>query len=176
MCPPNGAMPEARAAAPPDSISTATRAAARPMRAGCVLMNDLPTRVSLVEADLDAIPVLHHVVPALEPRPGLLARPRLIAGLEQPIPRHHLGANEALREIGVDLARGVHRALAAPQRPGPHLVGSDGEERDQTQQLVARADDQREPVLGHAQLGAEPVALAGRERDDLALEVGAQRH
>src|SRR5436309_571364 len=129
---------------------------------------------SLVEPDLEAVAVLHLVVAAFEPHPGTLARRRLAAGLEQLLARHHLGADEALRQVGVDLPRRVHRLLAPAQRPGAHLVGTDGEERDQPQQPVACPDDEREPVLLDAQLAPERVALAGGQPHHLALQVGAQ--
>ena len=75
----------------------------------------------------------------------------------------------------MDLARRVHGGVAAVDLPRADLVGPDGEERDEPEQLVAGADDQREPVLGHAHLVAERGALLGGQRDDLALGVRAQR-
>src|SRR5262249_35234256 len=97
-------------------------------------------RVLLAEADREAVAVLDLIVPALQPQPGALTRPGLASGLEQLVPRRHLGAAEALGEIAVDLARSVHRLLAPPERPGAYFVLADGEERDQSQHAVAGLD------------------------------------
>src|ERR1051326_3844003 len=111
-----------------------------------------------VEPDLQAVAILHDVVPPLESRAAALAGDRFRAGLEQPRARDDLGADEPLREVGVDLPRGVHGVVALAQGPRPHLVGTDGEERDEAEQPVARADDEREPVLLDSQLAPEGVA------------------
>src|SRR5262245_13622531 len=130
----------------------------------------------LVEPDLEAVAVLHHVVASLEPQLAALARLRLAARIEQLIAADDFGPDEALREVGVDLARGVHGALAVAQGPRAHLVGPHREERNQTEQTIAGAEHDRESVLAHAELGAERRALLGRQRHDLALEIGAQAH
>src|ERR1043166_8607617 len=93
-----------------------------------------------VEPDLQAVAILHDVVPALEARAAALPGGRFRAGLEQPRARDDLGADESLRQVGVDLARGIHGAVALAERPRPHLVGTDGEERDEAEQPVAGAD------------------------------------
>ena len=50
----------------------------------------------------------------------------------------HLGADEALLEVGVDHAGGLRRQRAAAQRPGAHFLRAGGEVRQQAEQVVAR--------------------------------------
>src|ERR1043165_6675302 len=82
---------------------------------------------SLVVADLHAVAILHLVVASFQPQRALRARRRGAARVEQLLPRDRLGADEALRQVAVDLARRVDRTLALAQRPGAHLVGTDRE-------------------------------------------------
>ena len=57
--------------------------------------------------------------------------PRVAAGVDELVPADHLGADEALLDVGVDLAGGVPGGQAAPQVPGlGGLVLAGGEERD----------------------------------------------
>src|SRR5438046_557704 len=97
---------------------------------GCDRVTRNPAR-SRVGPYLDAGAILYHVVSPLEPAPAALAGGRLRSGLQQSRARNHLGADETLRQVGMDLARGVHRTLSLAQRPRPHLVGTNGEERDE---------------------------------------------
>src|SRR5262245_49315965 len=72
----------------------------------------------LVEANGDAVAVLYFIVAALQPQPGALPRLGFAARLEQLVPWNHLGANESLRQIAVDLARGIDGLVPRSHVPG----------------------------------------------------------
>ena len=69
------------------------------------------------EPDGDHVAVGHHVVAALEPQRPALARAGVAAGVDERLPADDLGADEALLDVRVDLARGVPRGQAAAQVP-----------------------------------------------------------
>src|SRR5262245_59125372 len=94
----------------------------------------------LVEANREAVAILNLVLLSFEPQPAAIARRLLASRLEQLVPGDHLGADEALGEIAVDLAGCRHRPVAALDRPGTDFILADREERDQSEQLVAGAD------------------------------------
>src|SRR5262245_41029251 len=71
---------------------SATKASSR--NAGSIGSSGTGTRaprVLLAEADREAVAVLDLIVSALQPQPAPLARPGLASGLEQLVPRRHLG-------------------------------------------------------------------------------------
>src|SRR6185436_12739706 len=74
---------------------------------------------SLVEADLHRVAILHTVLASFQPQPALVAGPCVAARLEQLLVGDHLGANEALRQIGVNLARRIDRRVTTLHRPRP---------------------------------------------------------
>src|SRR4029453_3899465 len=127
---------------------------------------------SFVETDLETVAILDTVLATLEAQQRFLPCRRVAADLEQAVPRHDLRADETLRQVAVDLPRGIHRPLAVADRPGAHLVGADREERDQAEQAVAGADDERQAVVDRTELLAEGRPVLRGERDDLALEIG----
>ncbi len=61
--------------------------------------------------------------------------------------RNHLGADEAALEIGMDRAGRLGGLGAAPHRPGARLLGAGGEEGDEVEQVIARADEAVEARL-----------------------------
>ena len=69
----------------------------------------LTWRRDLLRRELDGehVTVGHQVVAALEPQRALVARAGVAAGLDERVPADDLGADEALLDVGVDLARGV---------------------------------------------------------------------
>src|SRR6266480_5314866 len=94
-----------------------------------------------VEADVQHVAVLDHVVLPLE---ALLAPPHHLRSrtrLDEVVPADHLAADEPARDIGVDRRRGVERGLPAAQRPRARLVLGGGEERDQIDRLEQAACD-----------------------------------
>jgi hypothetical protein len=44
---------------------------------------------------------------------------------------------------------------AAANRPGTHLIHTDGEKRDEVEQAVRRADETRQRGLGETEIGQE---------------------
>ena len=64
-----------------------------------------------------------------------------------------LGADEAARDVAVDLAGRQLRRRAARNRPGAALVLADGEERNVAEQIVAGADHAIEARLRQTEVG-----------------------
>src|SRR5205823_6807200 len=121
-----------------------------------------------VEADVEDVAVVDDVGLALE---TLLARPRgfrVAARRYEVVPAHHLAADEAAGDVGMDRLRGVERSLAAPERPGPCLLLACGEEGDQVERLSKPAYDLAERGLTAA---AELRGLLGRELAQLGLQL-----
>ena len=67
-------------------------------------------------------PSLHDVLPALEPHLAALLRALLALARDVVGERDHLGADEALLEIGVDHARRLRRRRAGVNRPRAHFL------------------------------------------------------
>src|SRR5215472_15063586 len=89
------------------------------------------TADSDVKAKLDDVAVTHDVFLALDP--GLARRPgrRDRARRHQVIERHNLGLDETALDVGVNDTRGLRRASAGRDRPGPRLFRARGQERGQ---------------------------------------------
>src|SRR5205823_3816083 len=88
-----------------------------------------------VEADIQDITVLDDVVLPLEPLlPALL---RLGPGtcVHEGAPGDHLAADEATRDVGMDLRGRLERGPAGAQRPGAGFGGPDREEGDQPERF-----------------------------------------
>ena len=129
-----------------------------PLSAGMVLRTpNEGAAVSLMTATLDCaaevddVAVLDDVFLALEPLqvPGLGLFEG--AGGVEVVERGDLGADEALGEVGVDLAGGLDGGGPALEVPAADLGLAGGEERDDADRVVSLADD---PVA--AQLAARP--------------------
>ena len=87
-----------------------------------------------------------------------------------------LGADEAARDVAVDLAGRELGRRAARNRPGAALVFADGEERNVAEQIVAGANDAIETRFGEAEIGEKRRrASAGFELRDLELDLRADR-
>src|SRR5258706_6993420 len=80
-----------------------------------------------VEAEVHHVAVLHDVVLSLEAHLARLLGLRFPAQAHVVVVRDHLGANEALLEIGMDHARGLRRGGALPHGPGAHFLLAGGE-------------------------------------------------
>src|SRR4030095_2291136 len=85
--------------------------------------------------------VAHHVLLALEAQLPRLPAIRLAPEANEVGGRPDLGAEEYALDGAVDLACGLHGRRAAADRPGAALVLAGGEEADQVEQAVARADE-----------------------------------
>src|SRR5262245_40694405 len=128
-------------------IETASTMASCSRASGPASERELPDLRSVtrgasdVEAEMDDVAVLDHVLLALDPqRAGLLAF-GLAAVREEVLEADHLGADEAALDVAVDLARGARRERAARHGPRPTLVGPRGQHADQVDQRERRADE-----------------------------------
>src|SRR5262245_65918485 len=90
---------------------------------------------------MDDVAVGDDVLLALEPELAGLARAGFAAERDGILGGDHLGADEAALEIGVDDAGGLRRPRAARHRPGVRLPESGGEEGNEWEQRIGRADE-----------------------------------
>jgi hypothetical protein len=82
------------------------------------LLPAVPSERNGSVADHQHIPVLDDVFFAFEPRSRrclFRAAPRIAAQIHQRLPVHHFRADELLLEIGVNRARGLHRACCGSE-------------------------------------------------------------
>src|SRR4051812_18189587 len=112
------------------SSATSSEASTAPSR------SNQATGLLDVEAELDHVAVLHHVVLALDAQLADVARLRPRAELEELVPVHDLGLDEAALEVTVDDARALRRLPSGLERPRARLLLSGGEERAQSEQAV----------------------------------------
>src|SRR3954453_21733867 len=75
-----------------------------------------------VEADVEDVTVLDDIRLSLEPLSAGPRSLRVVSRRDEIVPAHHLAADEAARDIGVDRLSRVERGLATPERPGPCLL------------------------------------------------------
>src|SRR5947208_16535080 len=126
------------------------------------------------EPEVDDVAVPHDVLLALEAQLPRLAALRLAPVADELVERHHLGADEAALDVAVDLAGGLERRRAAADRPGAALVLARGEEADEVEQVVARADEAVARALGESEVVEEGFPIGGLEPRDLGLEPGRE--
>src|SRR5262245_27490885 len=124
------------------------------------------------EAEVQHVAVLDDVVLAFESELAGIARARFAIERDVIVVGDCLGAYEALLEIGVDDARRLLRPRASRHGPGASLLGPGGEIGDETEHLVALADQPVEPGLGQPKLGEISVTLRGRKLGKLGLDLG----
>src|SRR5579863_3910831 len=116
-----------------------------------------------VEAEVDDVAFLHHVVPALHAeKAGILYRLHP-AEPEQVLVRRDLGAYEAALDVAMDRACGLRRFRPSPDRPSPALFFTGGEERHEVEEPVRGDDEAIEPARLHAELGRESRRLVRRQ-------------
>src|ERR1700682_2440562 len=127
------------------------------------------------EADVQDVAVLHQVLLALHAQLAVVSRLGLAAAGDEIRVMHHLGADEAALEVGVDAAGGARSAAAAADGPGLHLVLADREEADPVEQLVGGADEAGAARRGEAHRLQEVGLLGGIELRDLRLDRGTER-
>src|SRR5581483_9661012 len=104
---------------------------------------ELIARVGYLRGELDGdhVAVLDDVVAALEAQGAALAGAGVAAVVDQLLPGNDFGADEALLDVGVDLAGGVPHRQALAEVPGLGGLGlAGGEEGDQVQQLEGAPD------------------------------------
>ena len=100
-----------------------------------------------VEAEVDDVPVPHHVLLAFDRELPRVAAFRFAAELHVVLPPDDLGLDEALLEVGVDDAGRLRRSRPLDRRPGADLDLAGGEECLQPEELVPSADDRVEARL-----------------------------
>ena len=132
-------------------------------------------------ACLDVEPEMHDVgfpddvVLAFEAQaPGFLRAMLAVVGDEIVI-SDDLGTDEALLEVGVDLAGCLGRGSADLRRPGPHFLGAGREEGLQSQQLITGSNNAVQPRLVETEVGKELLLDFFVELRDLGLDRGADR-
>src|SRR5919202_4189037 len=128
-----------------------------------------------VEAEVDDVALLHHVVLAFEPEQPLLARRGVRAGAHEGVVGDDLGAYEAALDVRVDDAGGLRGARAARYGPGAHLLPARRQERHQAEQPVGAPDEFVHAARLDPQLTQVTPAVFGRERDQLGFELRADR-
>jgi hypothetical protein len=125
---------------------------------------------------VDHVAVCHDVLFAFQAQLGGFAALGFAAQLDQVLPAHDLGADEAALDVGVDLARGLLRAGAGADGPGAALVFARGEQRDQIDERVGGADETPGRGLGQAERRHEFLLLLGRHLRDVHFHRAGQHH
>src|SRR2546430_17327848 len=124
------------------------------------------------DAEEDYVAVFDPVVATLDAKLAGRAQRVHRAGGDKLVDRGHLGADEMLLEVGVDL-RGCHRrGRVAFAGPGPDLGFAGGEVGDETSDLPDRARDAAEARLVDAVAGPPLGLLPRLELGQLPLEPG----
>src|SRR5579862_2028785 len=103
--------------------------------------------------DMHYVAILHDVVLAFQAQSSFCAGVGFRSGFQQLIPANGLGADEMFLQIGVDRSRGFLRARVGGDLPGAALVLPCGEERNQSQQLVSRANEPHQATFREAVAG-----------------------
>src|SRR5579883_2028199 len=119
------------------------------------------------------VAILHGVLRAFQAHLARLLRPLLAAGSDEIRIGDGLGADETFLEVGVNDARGLRRLRALRHCPGMRFLRSHGEEGDEIEEPIARANDAREPGLLEAER-PQKIALLRfvGELRDLGLDGG----
>src|SRR5262249_16467184 len=92
-------------------------------------------------------------------------------GRNQVVVGDDLGANEPALDVAVYLARGIDRRRPPPDGPGPALVGTDGEEWHQAEELKRELDDAISTRLGDAEVGHEDLGVGRLQATDLHFDL-----
>src|SRR5262245_34306840 len=153
----------------PTTWNSGSRPTAPVAAAGCGSGN------SDIEAEVHDVAFLHDILLAFEAEPAGFPRACLPLVGAVVIVRGRLGADAAALEVRVDDAGGLRRGRPGAHGPGAHLLRPRGEEGQEAEQPVSRADDAVEPWLGEAEVGEEGRAVALLELGDLRLDRGADR-
>src|SRR6185436_10632052 len=132
-----------------------------------------PARASCGEAEVDDVAVLDDVVLPFEAYFAVIAAGGHRAAADQRLVGDDFGADEAARDVAVDLAGGELRRCAARNRPRAALVFTDGKERQVAEQIVTGPNHPVEPGFGQAEIREERGAVLCVELCDLQLDLGA---
>src|SRR5258708_10715091 len=132
-----------------------------------------PLTTSRREAEVDDVAVLHDVFLAFEADFAVVAAGGHRTARDERIVADDFGADEAARDVAVDLAGGELRRRPARNRPRAAFVLADGEERNVAEQVVAGADDAVEARLREPEIGEERRGVGGIELGDFELDLRA---
>ena len=126
-----------------------------------------------IEAEVDHVAVLHHIVLALAAQ-----QPLLLGGGHGAAGDHlgevdGLGTDEAALDVGVDLAGGLRSLRTLDDGPRAALVLAVGEEGDKTQQRIGTLNEPVQAGLFDAQLLKEHGAVVAVQLSNVLLELGA---
>ena len=111
--------------------------------------------------NLQDVLVLHDVVAADHLLLSLVVQRLVTSQLQQVFQPHHLGADETLGHVAVDLACGLFRGPAVRQMPGCELLVGYGVESDQIQQPLASRHDEVQSGLVQPQTLQELFLIQG---------------
>ena len=96
------------------------------------------------------VPILDNIVFAFQSQSALGTGVRFGSSFQQLVPANGFRADEVLFQVGVNGACAVLGAGIRGNGPGPAFVFSCGEERDQSQQVLALADQARKAAVGQS--------------------------
>src|SRR5579859_5580367 len=135
--PPGGADARAGDTFDRQAVRTATAAttgsnANRPRFIGVALTLRVP--------DVENIAIFYDVFFSFQSHFSRVFRFIPAACCSEVVERNSLGPNEGTRDVGVDLVCGTESVRSLADRPGPHLIFSDREEREVAERRVGRAD------------------------------------
>src|SRR5260221_1465739 len=134
-----------------------------------------PLTTSRREAEVDDVAVLHDVFLAFEADFAMVAARGHRTARDERIVADDFGADEAARDVTVDLAGGELRRRSAWNRPRAALVLADSEEGNVAEQVVAGADDAVQARLREPEIGEERRGVGGIELRDFELDLRADR-
>src|SRR4029077_9555381 len=101
--------------------------------------------------------------------PGILRAGLALAG-DVVVEADRFACDESALEVAVDRTGRLRRLGAAHDRPGMRLLRTDGEEREQSQQVVAGADDAIEAAVVQTEPFQEFDAIGLRQLRHLRLD------
>ncbi len=96
------------------------------------------------------VPILHDVIFAFQAQCAFRSGIGLRSRLEQLIPPNRLRADEMLFQIRVNGSRAILCSCICGNRPRAAFVFPGGEERNQSQQVIALADQARQAAIGQS--------------------------
>jgi len=121
----------------------------------------------------DDVAILNGVVLPFETTSAGLDGRLLAAVLDHRLARDDLETDEALLHLGVNLARGSGRAVSRPACPDVNFAFPGGEEVDEVELAIRRADDTRRGRSVESEFGEEREPILRRKLADLRFVTSA---
>lgn len=125
-----------------------------------------------VEAEVDHVAVLHHILLAFAAELALLLGGVDTAVLDHIIIGNDLRPDEAPLDVSVDFTGGLRGLGALFDGPGAALILAVGQERDKAQQGVAALDEPIQTGFCDAQLVQEHLPVLALQLSDVLLQLG----